>query len=153
MQDDGTLLLILASNINLGKTMLKQYDSENLLISTSEYKSPIVVNTISPILEAYREIPSGEAPITKIDININKATGAKITLAIPPSKKYTADGPFTLVNGLKANTTNGWSAKDWLGFSGKDLEATLDLGKKDTISTVTAGFLTDKLSWIYPPKS
>ena len=85
--------------------------------------------------------------------HFSKSTGEKITLETPPSKKYTADGAFTLVNGIKANTTNGWSRKDWLGFSGKDLDATIDLGTKDSIYSVSAGFLTDKLSWIYPPKT
>lgn len=153
MRDDGNLLLILSSNINLGKTILNQYDTENKLISSSEYNAPIVVSSVASILKAYREIPSGDAPVTKIEINTSKSTCAIITLAVQPAKKYSADGPFTLVNGLQANTSNGWSAKDWLGFSGKNLEATLDLGNEDTISTVTAGFLTDKLSWIYPPKT
>jgi len=153
MRDDGALLLILSSNISLGKTMLRKYLPEDYTFDLMEYTAPIVVNNISPKFEAYLELPSGEAPLTKIELFISKATSTKITLAVQPSKKYSADGPFTLVNGIKANTTNGWSAKDWLGFSGKNLEATIDLDNKDSISMVTAGFLTDKLSWIYPPKT
>ncbi len=91
-------------------------------------------------------------PKTPVYVHYNKATGKNAQLNIQPSPKYSADGAFTLVNGIKANTNNGWSARDWLGFSGKDMDVTIDLGTIDTFSMVTAGFLTEQLSWIYPPE-
>ncbi|WP_445721102.1 discoidin domain-containing protein, partial [Flavobacterium sp.] len=42
--------------------------------------------------------------------------------------------------------------KDWLGFSGKDLNATIDLGKTETIDKVILCVLESKGSWIYYPK-
>lgn len=92
-------------------------------------------------------------PKTPVYIYYNKATAQNIKLNIPSSPKYSGDGAFTLVNGLQANTSKGWSAREWLGFSGKDLDVTIDLGSIDTFNVVTAGFLTDQLSWIYPPQS
>lgn len=79
-------------------------------------------------------------PKTPVYIYYNKATAQNIKLNIPSSPKYSGDGAFTLVNGLQANTSKGWSAREWLGFSGKDLDVTIDLGSIDTFNVVTAGF-------------
>jgi hexosaminidase len=43
--------------------------------------------------------------------------------------------------------------RDWLGFSGKDVIATVDLGKQEQINKVTVGFLASEGSWIHFPKS
>lgn len=88
-----------------------------------------------------------------IDIKFNKATGKKITLTNPPSKKYEGDGAFTLVNGIAATTDPSWSSNEWLGYSGTDCELIIDLGENDTISKITIGYLEDKLSWIWIPAS
>ncbi|MCD8518740.1 MAG: discoidin domain-containing protein [Flavobacterium sp.] len=42
--------------------------------------------------------------------------------------------------------------RDWLGFSGKDLNATINLGKTETINKVILCVLESKGSWIYFPK-
>ena len=43
--------------------------------------------------------------------------------------------------------------RDWLGFWGKDLNATIDLGKLETISKISINTLSSEGSWIYYPKS
>ena len=42
---------------------------------------------------------------------------------------------------------------DWLGFLGKDLEATIDLGEAQKISRVTIDFLSNAGSKAYYPKN
>ncbi|MFY7987652.1 MAG: discoidin domain-containing protein [Flavobacterium sp.] len=42
--------------------------------------------------------------------------------------------------------------RDWLGFLGRDLNATIDLGKPETINKVTLCVLESQGSWIYFPK-
>ncbi|HRH53411.1 MAG TPA: discoidin domain-containing protein, partial [Chitinophagales bacterium] len=92
-------------------------------------------------------------PTTHIKLKFNKATGKSITLKNEPSKKYSADGPFTLVNGVEGTVNPSWNGNEWLGFLGSDLQAIIDLGEVDTIKSVTVGCLFDKLSWIYPAES
>lgn len=82
----------------------------------------------------------------------NKATGKKITLTTEPSKNYPGDGAFTLVNGVQNEKGLGRS-REVLGWSGDDLEAVIDLGKTETISTTVIHALTSGGSWVYPPKS
>lgn len=80
----------------------------------------------------------------------NKATGKKITLTNEASKSYPGDGAFTLVNGVQ-NEKGMSRSKEFLGFSGTDCEAIIDLGTETSISMVRAHILEQKGSWIYKP--
>jgi len=80
---------------------------------------------------------------------VNKATGKKITVTSPPSSSYPGNGGiFGLVNGITAEEK--FPSVEWVGWNGKDLEATIDLGKIDTISKVVMYNFERKQSWIYP---
>lgn len=81
--------------------------------------------------------------------DISKSTSKKITFSSPPSKYYNTDADFKLVDGIK-----GFYPKinsEWLAWQGKDLSMTIDLDKKQKISTIEIGTLLEKQSWIYPP--
>ena len=82
--------------------------------------------------------------------SINKATGKMITLGTAPSRNYPGDGAFTLVNGVQNEKGLGRS-REFLGWSGDDLEAFIDLGQSDNISSAVIHSLSSGGSWIYPP--
>lgn len=82
----------------------------------------------------------------------NKATGKKITLTNEPSKSYPGNGAFTLMDGIQ-NDRKLERSTELLGFSGKDCEAIIDLGKTDTISKVIVHCLNQQPSWIHLPKT
>ncbi len=84
--------------------------------------------------------------------SFNKATGRKISLTTPPSKSYPGDGGFTLVNGVKNEKGMGKS-QEFLGFSGTDCEAVIDLGKEETLSNVVIHSLSQTGSWIWRPQT
>lgn len=84
--------------------------------------------------------------------SFSKSTGKKITLTTPPSNSYPGDGAFTLVNGI-INEKGLLRSHEFIGFSGTDCEAIIDLGNQDTISTVTAHVFSQPSSWIWPPSS
>jgi hexosaminidase len=54
------------------------------------------------------------------------------------------------VNGLSGKDFN---AKEWQGWNGKNMEAVIDLGKRENISTVRVGVWNQEPSWIYLPKA
>ncbi len=88
----------------------------------------------------------------KQTFSFNLATGKKITLTNPPSVTYPGNGgTFGLVNGVASE--KGINSPEWLGFNGKDMEAIIDLGKAETIDTVTVGVLQSESSWVYLPSS
>ena len=82
----------------------------------------------------------------------HKATGKKVILDKEASKSYPGDGAFTLVNGV-INEKGMARSREFLGFSGEDCVATIDLGKKESISFVKLYYLHQPGSWIYQPAS
>lgn len=84
--------------------------------------------------------------------HFNKATGKKITLTTPPSKSYPGDGAFTLVNGVQ-NEKGLAKRNEFLGFSGADCEAIIDMGKQEKITLVNIHTLHQPDSWIWRPLS
>ena len=88
----------------------------------------------------------------KQPFHFNKATGKKIPLTNEASKNYPGDGAFTLVNGVQ-NVKGRSKSNEFLGFSGKDCEAIIDLGKPIEIKEVNAYILEETQGWIYRPKS
>ncbi len=81
----------------------------------------------------------------------NKATGKKITLTNLPDKNYPGDGAFTLVNGVQ-NEKGMAKPSEFVGFSGTNLEAIIDLGAVTEIKEVRLHTFTQIASRIYPPQ-
>ncbi|MBL7709039.1 MAG: beta-N-acetylhexosaminidase [Chitinophagaceae bacterium] len=117
-----------------------------------DYTAPFNVEK-STTYEAVTKIANkqlGNALLQKF--HFNKATGKPITLHIPPSKNYPGDGAFTLVNGIQ-NQKGLARSKEFLGFSGADCEALINLGSFQEISSVTVHVFQQKGSWIWNPAS
>ena len=116
----------------------------------SEKFIPIVLKKSCTLKASYFEngVKQGNTFVQEFDIN--KATGKEITLLNQPRKKYSVGGAFSLVDGVEGMLP--WSGRDWLGFLGDDLNATIDLGKEEEISQLTVDCLNAELSWIYLPK-
>ncbi len=84
-------------------------------------------------------------------ISFNKATGKKVSITKTPNEKYPGQpGAFSLVNGIFSN--KGLSYPDWLGWIGDDMEATIDLGKTESFSTIRIHTLDQNGSWVYLPQ-
>ena len=113
------------------------------------YKKPV---ELSKSVELGFAIFKNEKPlnINALKFSFSKATGKKITLANEPSKNYPGDGAFTLVNGVQ-NEKGLAKGSEFLGFLGKDLDATIDLGSVMNIKKVTLHVLQQPESWIYLP--
>jgi hexosaminidase len=126
-------------------------DGSNPNWNSFKYTNPIVITTNQTVKAAYFEDQKQKSGIVEQAFYINKATGKNITLVNPPSESYAAGGKFTLVDGMIGNRDK--FGRDWLGFSGKDVIATVDLGKREQINKVTVGFLASEGSWIHFPKS
>lgn len=77
----------------------------------------------------------------------NTATGKAVVLRKEPSPAYNTGGAVTLVDGVTGRTP--WTGSQWLGWWGDTLDATIDLGKTDTIRGITIHMLHDPGSWIY----
>ena len=118
--------------------------------NSQKYIEPIFISENKTINAAYFEngILKGN-PIER-KFNFSLSTGKKVELKIPPSEYYKGDGAFTLLDGI-----NGDPAKhgfNWLGWSGKDMDVLIDLGKEETFFEVNFQSVNKPESWIYLPK-
>jgi len=119
--------------------------------SSSNYTSPIPVQKSMTIKSAYFEKGQLKSAISSQDFTVSKTTGKKITLEQQPNENYSFGGAFTLVDGIIGNQRQ--LGKTWLGFQGKDVIATIDLGQKTSFSKVCFNTLDNKGSWIHFAKS
>jgi hexosaminidase len=82
-------------------------------------------------------------------ILFHKATGKKVRYFKPYSYRYTAGGDGALTDGLRGTTNHRDGG--WQGYLGNDMEVIIDLGKVDSIMSVSATFLQIAGSWIFMP--
>ena len=89
----------------------------------------------------------GNRPASRVVEN-HLARGAKVDYAEPWHRNYPAARAATLTDGV----LGGWSYGDgrWQGFQ-SDVDVTIDLGRVQKVSYVTATFLADPGAWIYLP--
>ena len=149
-----------AQNGNIIYTLSTAKNPENIRFTTDgtepnanskSYKNPIEVSTSQTIKAAYFENGVKESATSSQDFSFSKSTGKELQLAIPASKNYSNGNNFILVDGVRGNAKN--YGKNWLGFSGDDCVATIDLKDKTNVSSVSFASLDRRGSWVYLPKS
>lgn len=115
-----------------------------------KYQQPIGLTKNVTVKAALFQNAELKGKISAKSYVINKASNKEVTLKNPPSKSYSGNGSFTLVNGVIATLPR--ISEQWLGWNGNDLEAVINLKEDQEVSEMKAGFLKDELSWIYLPK-
>lgn len=120
--------------------------------------TPIIIQSSAsiiikkPVLLTVETVSKDNPNATKegrFEIEYNKATGKGISFSTPPHPKYSSNADFTLVDGIKA--TLPLQPKQWLAWSGQDVEIIIDLGEIQKINAVLIGSMNDTVSWIYLP--
>jgi hypothetical protein len=67
----------------------------------------------------------------------------------PYSAKYPGRGDTTITDGRRGSLN--FQDKEWLGFDGDDVVATIDLGESKAIHKIAIGCLQQQGSWIFLP--
>ena len=148
--NDSGVLVELASGCTNGKIV---YTIDNSMpnLNSDIFKTSIPINNNSTLKAVYCVGNKCIGSVFEQVFIITKSTGKKITLAKEPHKNYNTGGAFTLVDGILGRIP--WYGKEWLGFSGDDMEATIDLGNNQVLKNVKVNVLSAEISWIYLPKS
>ena len=85
------------------------------------------------------------------EINLHKGVGATILIDKEPHPAYNAGGKGALINGISGNNKR-YGDKEWLGFSGEDIEITIEFDKPTNINSIATRFFNGNGHWIYAPK-
>ncbi len=112
------------------------------------YQRPVLLDKTTT-LKAFACIPGlpESFRITSVFRKIPKYR--KITLKTKYSPQYTAGGDMALIDFERGS--DDFRAGSWQGYEGVDIDAIVDLGTKQPIHTLNAGFLQDEQSWIFFP--
>ncbi|MGK0448184.1 MAG: hexosaminidase [Polaribacter sp.] len=130
----------------------KIYYSLNNDALTTLYKKPIIVDKSIKIKAAvYNTQKKKLGNFFEEEINLHKAIGQKISLNVPPNEAYNAGGKQALINGISGNNKR-YGDKEWLGFSGEDVEITIEFDKPTEIKSISTRFYNGNGQWIYAPK-
>jgi hexosaminidase len=115
------------------------------------YTGPVLINQNSHVTGL---IYKGNKMLDSIslDLKFNKATGKNISLLTKPTTNYPGEGAFTLVNGV-INELGLARAKEFLGFRGESLQAVIDMGTAQQISSAVVHAIITGGSRVYPPES
>ena len=120
--------------------------------STSpKYDQPFYIKETSVVQANSRKENWESSPTASKQLVRSKYSIDKIALSTPPSEKYRAQGAKTLIDLKKG--TDEFRDGNWLGFEGKHVTATVDLGTVQKIKGVTVSALEATGSWIFYPKS
>lgn len=115
------------------------------------YLSPIPVDKTMHINAASFSKGKMKSPLLSQEFLVSKSTGKSIELLHAASSSYPANGISSLVDGVYGN--KNYFKRDWLGFNGQDLVATIDLAESLPFTTVALNTVDQKGSWIHYPKA
>ncbi len=136
----------------LNKDIYYTLDGNLPQIHSKKYTAPIPIMGNTHIKAAVFEDNKQVSSVFSQSINHHKAFGAKITLNPLPHKTYSGSGAEGMVNGISGSSSR-YGDKEWIGYSGEDVEIVIDLGKKTKINTIETRFYHAPGQWIYAPKS
>ncbi len=126
-------------------------DGSEPTTASSRYTAPIEIRSESDscTLRAIVVRENVEARPLVRTFAFNKATGHMAQLKDAPAQKYTFSGASILTDGLRGDFN--YANSSWLGFIDTPIDATISLGKTQTISSVAVGNLVQYGEYIFPP--
>ena len=136
-------------------TMTKQVDGDIMYsIDNHEfikYSEPLKISQ-NCHLEGYVMYPNGtKGKVSKTNFDFSKASMKPIVLKDQPHRNYAYDGAQMLIDGLRGGSN--YRSGRWLGWYGKNLDATVDLQDLTEISSVRFNLLINMKDWIFNAKS
>ncbi len=147
---NGQISISLATE-NAEGVMHYTTDGTNPTIGSPIFDQPFEVNqslTVKASLALNNQIITLKP--AEQSFTFNKATGKSVQYATAFNKNYPASGANSLTDGCKGTKEHG---KQWHGFSGHDMVATIDMGTAITASSISIGCLQNYGSWIFFPQS
>ena len=143
------------------------YDLENDIAETKDVaaNNPGVVTRLDALAEEARRALGdrlnarvgeevrgpGRGSFDRPEEVAHAGVGAALTLASSANPSYPGHGPSTLVDGRVGSRDH--HDPMWLGFSGDDVDATIDLGKTRNVTRMGLDCLQAQEPWIFFPRS
>jgi hexosaminidase len=124
-------------------------DGSDPTSASTRYLGPVELSQSTTLIaiSVYAEKNQSRKPQV-FSFQVHKAAGKTVAYAQPYHRNYPGNGPNTLTDGIRGSQD---FHENWHGFSGHDLDATIDLGKMTDVHRVTLGCLQHYGAWIFFP--
>ena len=117
-----------------------------------DYLAPLKFKESTNLVVKEKNLKRKVVATKKLEFNLHKGLGKKITYNTNYNPSYQADKNKTLVNGISGSEHN-FRDGQWQGFYGSDIDIIIDLGEKTKFSELSSSYFQYHLSWILLPKS
>lgn len=126
-------------------------DGNDVTEKSPLYSGPVKITGNGYVKAAVFENGKLQEKATDMPLIFHKAIGKKVRYNIEYSYRYPASGNGSMTDGLRGSTNlrDGF----WQGYSGKNLDLIIDLGKEMPVNSVQANFLQNQKSWIFLPEA
>lgn len=123
-------------------------DGTDPTVQSPVYKQPIRLNRSATVKALVAK--AGWDPSLVITARFTKIShNRKIELNTTYSSQYSAGGDMALIDTIRG--LDDFRTGTWQGYHGVDIDAVVDLGKRENIRRIVTGFLQNKNSWIFMP--
>ena len=144
----GTIRTITLATVIPGEEIVFTTDGSDPIATSTIYQVPVFMDH-SGTLKA-RVIDGNEVgPVFEKQLYVHDGFVEKVSFEEPYSPQYAGSGPVTLVD--HQSGSENFRDGQWLGFVGKDLNATLELGSMTSLKSLNISFLESQTSWIFYP--
>lgn len=117
-----------------------------------DYLAPLKFKESTNLVVKEKNLKRKVVATKKLEFNLHKGLGKKITYNTNYNPSYQADKNKTLVNGI-AGSEHNFRDGQWQGFYGSDIDIIIDLGEKTKFSELSSSYFQYHLSWILLPNS
>ncbi|MDO5341670.1 MAG: glycoside hydrolase family 2 TIM barrel-domain containing protein [Bacteroidia bacterium] len=131
--------------VNIYYTLDGSEPTENSIL----YKGPFTINKTT--LVKAKAFKKNAIPSFTIEKNFKKFIIANTVYKTQPHKNYSANKETALMDN-KIGTVDDWG-ENWIGFSGDDMDATIELSKPTDIYKVMVGYAIHPEAWVLSPKA
>ncbi len=147
---DNGLELRLNSRADDGK-IYYTLDGHEPGASATPYEHPIPLTENTHLKTVVYKNGKMLSRVQELYFRLHKAVAKNIVLTKPPHPSYNMGGKSALVNGL-VGSDDRYGDGEWLGWSGDDFEAVIDLGSAQAVSRIGLRFYNGNGQWIYLPR-
>lgn len=136
-----------------GTTIRYTLNGEEPSLNSSKYSSPIILKESATLkAKAFHPQYKSSDVVTAQFVRLKEKIVLKNTTLHPSAnEKYPGTGVEGLTDRKKGSLA--FSAIEWMGFTGKDVEMIFELEEKSSVQKITTSFLSDQKSWIFLPES
>jgi len=119
--------------------------------SATEYTKPIKLTENKTLKSAVYRNGKLLSRVQQTDFQLHKAAAKNISLTNEPHPTYSLGGKAALINGV-VGSDDRYGDGEWLGWSGQNFEAIIDLGTSQDLSNLQMRFYNGQGQWIYLPR-